>query len=55
MPQDYHGTALVKKWIDAFKNKSATDRLTADELSQLNYDINLAHNQFKDEVLKIKK
>ena len=55
MPADYHGTALVKKWIDFFKNKSASDTLTAEELRQMSYDINLAHNQFKDEVLKGKK
>jgi hypothetical protein len=32
MPADYHGTALIKKWVDFFRSKSAMDRLTEEEL-----------------------
>ena len=32
LPAEYHGTALIKKWVDLLRQKSATDQLSADEL-----------------------
>ena len=39
MPAEYHGTALIKKWVDLLRLKSANDQLTTEELKQLGHDI----------------
>jgi hypothetical protein len=42
MPAEYHGTALIKKWVDLLRLKSASDQLSSEELKQLSHDISQA-------------
>jgi hypothetical protein len=39
MPADFQGTVIIKKWVDFFHSKSATDDLSEQELRQLKFDI----------------
>ena len=42
LPTEYHGTALIKKWVDLLRLKSANDQLSTEELKQLSHDISQA-------------
>jgi hypothetical protein len=46
LPHNFDGIQVVRKWIDFFANKSATDELNEGELRQLKFDIETIMNQF---------
>ena len=54
LPADFHGITILKKWIDFFHTKQATDELTEPELRQLKFDIENIMNQFNENVLGAK-
>ncbi len=46
LPHGFEGLTLIKKWVDFFSNKSATDDLNENEIRQLKFDIESMMNQF---------
>lgn len=46
LPKQFEGLGLIKKWVDFFGNKSATDDLNENEIRQLKFDIESMMNQF---------
>lgn len=46
LPHNFEGITMVKKWIEFFANKTATDELSEAELRQLKFDIETIMNQF---------
>ena len=55
LPANFRGLATIKKWIDFFQGKQATDELSEQECRQLQYDLENVMNQFNEEVLGAKR
>ena len=51
LPSNFQGIVIIKKWIDMFHSKQASDELSESELRQLKFDIENVMNQFNENVL----
>jgi ESCRT-I complex subunit VPS28 len=51
LPSGFTGPTIIKKWIDLFATKQATDDLSEQESRQLKFDIENVMNQFNEIVL----
>ena len=51
LPATFEGPAIIKKWIDFFVGKQATDQLSEGEIRQMKFDIENIMNQFNEKVL----
>ena len=48
MPANFTGIVTIRKWIDFFAGKAATDDLNEQELRQIKFDIESVMNQFNE-------
>lgn len=55
LPPTFQGTATLKRWVDFFNAKQATDELSEQELRQLKFDVENTMNSFNENVLGAKK
>jgi ESCRT-I complex subunit VPS28 len=47
IPPDFEGKQRVQSWLDIFKNMTASEELTPEQVRQLTHDLETAYNAFQ--------